>query len=254
MPTDAADLGIFGGSGFYSFLDDVETVNVDTPYGETSSPLFIGAIGDRRVAFIARHGVDHQFPPHRIPARANVWAMGQVGVRALVSPFAAGSLQPHIHPGEFVVCDQLVDRTSGRADTYSDGPEISHVTFADPYDAELRRVLVDVARDEGITVHDKGTVVVIQGPRFATRAESNWYRTAGWEVINMTQYPEAALAAELAIPYAGVGLITDYDTGLEGVAEIAPVTEREVFAFFEANIDRVRKLLFAAVPQLLLAP
>ena len=152
------------------------------------------------------------------------------------------------------MCDQLVDRTSGRADTYSDGPEISHVTFADPYDADLRRVLVDVARDQGITVHDEGTVVVIQGPRFATRAESNWYRTAGWEVINMTQYPEAALAAELAIPYAGVGLITDYDTGLEGVAEIEPVTEREVFAFFEANIDRVRKLLFAAVPQLPLAP
>lgn len=250
-----ADVGVFGGSGFYSFLDDVDTVDVETPYGAPSGPVTIGSVGDRRVAFLPRHGRRHELPPHRINYRANVWAMRELGVRAIVAPCAAGSLQAHIHPGDLVVVDQLVDRTSGRADTFFDGPEVHHVAFAEPYDAGLRAVLVAAAVELGLVAHDGGTMVVVQGPRFSTRAESRWFGSMGWEVINMTGYPEAVLAAELAIPYAAVALITDYDAGLTGVDGISvdgiePVTQEMVFSFFEGNIERVRTLLFAAIPRL----
>jgi 5'-methylthioadenosine phosphorylase len=176
--------------------------------------------------------------------------MQALGVRALLGPFAAGSLRPGIHPGDFVVCDQLVDRTWGRPDTYFDGPETKHVSLADPYDETLRKAAFDAAASAGITVHERGTVVVVQGPRFSTRAESQWYRSLGWDVINMTQYPEAALARELDIPYAGIALITDYDTGLEGVEGVTPVSHEEVLAVFEGNVHRVRDLLFALIPRL----
>ncbi len=248
----AADVGVFGGSGFYTFLDDVEEHVVDTPYGAPSAPLTIGTIGERRVAFVPRHGRDHQFAPHRVPYRANVWAMKALGVGALLGPFAAGSLQPAIHPGDFVVVDQLVDRTWGRADTFhddfTDGPH--HVSLADPYDETLREALLAAARRLGLTVHPGGTCVVIQGPRFSTRAESRWYRAQGWEVIGMTQYPEASLAREAGIPFAGIALITDYDTGVEGEGDTGAVTQEEVFAVFEANVHRVRDLLAAVIPTL----
>ena len=245
-----AEVGVFGGSGLYSFLDDVEEVTIDTPYGATSAPLTIGEVGGRRVAFLPRHGRKHELPPHRIPYRANVWAMRELGVRTIVGPCAAGSLQAHVHPGELVVVDQLVDRTWGRPDTFFDGPEVHHVSFADPYDAAMRSSLVAAARRLELPVHDGGTMVVVQGPRFSTRAESRWFTSMGWEVINMTGHPEAVLAAELAIPYAAVALITDYDVGLEGAAGVEPVTQEMVFAFFEGNLERVRGLLFEAIPSL----
>ena len=245
-----ADVGVFGGSGLYSFLDDIEEVTIDTPYGATSAPLTIGDVGSRRVAFLPRHGRKHELPPHRIPYRANLWAMRELGVQTIVGPCAAGSLQAHVHPGELVVVDQLVDRTWGRPDTFFDGPEVRHVSFADPYDAATRSVLVAAARRLELPVHDGGTMVVVQGPRFSTRAESRWFTSMGWEVINMTGHPEAVLAAELAIPYAAVALITDYDIGLEGVAGVEPVTQEMVFKFFEGNLARVRALLFEAIPSL----
>jgi 5'-methylthioadenosine phosphorylase len=178
--------------------------------------------------------------------------MQELGVRLLVAPFAAGSLQPTIHPGEFVVVDQFVDRTSGRADTFfdsfDDGPR--HVSVADPYDADARAVLVEAGRRLGITMHDGGTVVVVQGPRFSTRAESAWYRSLGWDVVNMTQYPEAALAREADMRYVGVALVTDYDTGLEGMPGVEPVTQEQVFGFFEDNVHHIRDLLLEAIPAL----
>lgn len=247
-----ADVGLFGGSGFYDFLHDTETVPVSTAWGEPSAPVTMGTVGPVRVAFLPRHGLRHQYPPHRINYRANIDAMRQLGVRALLSPFAAGSLQPDIHPGDFVVVDQLVDRTWGRESTFFDsfagGPR--HIPFADPYDAALRSRLVEVARAQGITVHDGGTVVVVNGPRFSTRAESASYRQAGWHVVNMTQSPEAPLAREAELPFAGVALVTDYDVGLDPDAGVEPVTQEQVFAVFESNLHRVRDLLLAAIPEL----
>jgi len=252
-PTDSplprADIGVFGGSGFYDFLDEVELVEIDTPWGAPSAPVALGTIEGVRVAFLPRHGAGHGLPPHRVPYRANVAAMVELGVGGLLSPFAAGSLQPGIHPGDFVVVDQFVDRTNGREATFHDifdqGPQ--HAALADPYHAGLRACLVDTARRQGITVHDGGTVVVVQGPRFSTRAESAWHRSMGWHVVNMTQSTEASLAGEAGLPFAGVALVTDYDSGVEG-GDIAPVTQEEVFAVFEANVHRVRDLLFAAIP------
>jgi 5'-methylthioadenosine phosphorylase len=241
---------VFGGSGFYAFLDDVSEVEVETPYGPPAAPVTIGEVAGRRVAFLPRHGRRHEYPPHRIPFRANLWAMRELGVRHLLAPCASGSLQPHIAPGHFVVCDQLVDRTWGRDGTFHDGPTVEHLAFADPYDPRLRALVVEVARADGIAVHDGGTVVVIQGPRFSTRAESRSYRTMGWDVINMTQAPEAALAAELAIPYVAIALVTDYDTGVEGDDGVEPVTQEAVFAFFEQNVERVRELLVRVIEHL----
>ena len=247
-----AEIGVFGGSGFYSFLDDVEEHRVSTAFGAPSAPITVGTLGELRVAFIPRHGRAHELPPHRVNYRANIAAMREVGVRVVLAPFAAGSLQPTIHPGDFVVVDQFVDRTSGRADTFydsfDDGP--THVSLADPYDADLRRALVSAARELDITVRDGGTVVVVQGPRFSTRAESAWYRSQGWDVINMTQYPEAALAREADLRYGAVALVTDYDTGLEGMPGVEPVTQEQVFGFFEDNVHRVRDLLFTVIPRL----
>ena len=245
-----AEVGVFGGSGFYSFLDDAVEVTLETPYGPPAAPLTIGAIGGRRVAFLPRHGRKHELLPHRINYRANLWAMREVGVTRIIGPCAAGSLQPAVAPGDFVVPDQLVDRTWGRADTFYEGPVAHHVSYADPYCTELSGVAVEAARAAGIAVHHRGTVVVVQGPRFSTRAESRWYRSQGWEVINMTQYPEAYLARELGICYAAIALITDYDTGVEAEAGVEPVTQAEVFGFFKSNLDRVRRLLFKAIAAL----
>lgn len=242
-----AEIGVFGGSGFYSFLEDTETVDIDTPFGKPSAPPVIGDVGGRRVAFIPRHGRKHEFPPHRVPYRANAWAMKELGVQRIVGPNACGSLAPHVKPGDFVICDQLVDRTRERPNTLYDGPETTHVSFADPYCSVMRGVAITEGKRLDIPLHERGTVVVIEGPRFSTRAESAWFASAGWEVINMTQYPEALLARELEICYANISLITDYDVGVEGVP---PVTHEQVVHVFEQNNARLRELLFAIIPAL----
>jgi 5'-methylthioadenosine phosphorylase len=240
-----ATIGVFGGSGFYAFLEDAAEIKVSTPYGDPSAPIVVGDVGGTRAAFLPRHGRRHEYPPHKVPYRANLWALKELGVQRVVAPAAAGSLQPHVRRGDFVVCDQLVDRTSGRAPTYYDGPETTHVSLADPYCPELRGVAVAEGRALGITMHERGTVVVVEGPRFSTRAESRWFASAGWEVINMTQYPEAALARELELCYVNVSLITDYDVGVEGVA---PVSVEEVVKVFAENNEHLRALLNAIVP------
>jgi 5'-methylthioadenosine phosphorylase len=240
-------IGVFGGSGFYEFLDDVENVQIETPFGPTSAPIRVGAIEGKRVAFMPRHGDKHELPPHRVNFRANVWAMREAGVRRIVGPCACGSLQPELHPGTFVIPDQFVDRTRGRADTFYDDRTV-HVSAADPYCPELRKILGGAAEALGIEVQVGGTVVVIQGPRFSTRAESKWFTSMGWSVVNMTQYPEAWLARELELCYATVALVTDYDVGLEGMPHIAPVSAEEAFRVFAENLSRLRDLLFRAIP------
>ncbi len=249
-PEGVQPVGIFGGSGFYRFLDAVEEVAVDTPYGPPSARIRRGDVHGTPVAFMPRHGDEHTLPPHRINYRANVWAMKQVGVRRIIGPSACGSLRPELTPGTFVVCDQFVDRTSGREDTFYDGPQTTHVSAADPYCSDLGEVLVASAREEGIDVVPGGTVVVIQGPRFSTRAESRWFSASGWHVVNMTQYPECWLARELGLCYANVSLVTDYDVGLEGSPDVRPVSADAAVAVFAENLDRLRALLFRAVPKI----
>lgn len=243
-----ARIGIFGGSGFYSLLEGVDEIQVETPYGAPSAPLTIGEIGGVSVAFLPRHGKEHTLPPQVINYRANVWAMKSLGVERIIGPCAAGSLKEEVRPGDFVISDQLVDRTTGRKDTFYDGPITTHVSFADPYCPEMREVAIKTGRDQGITLHERGTVVTIQGPRFSTRAESKWFQQAGWEVINMTQYPEAYLARELEICYVNIALITDYDVGVEGRDDA--VSHEEVIKVFTANNDKLRALLFSLVPSL----
>ena len=251
QPVDKADVGVFGGSGFYSLMEGpVEQVSVQTPYGSPSDTITVGRMGDVRVAFLPRHGLHHRLPPHAINYRANVWAMAQLGVKRVLAPTAAGSLQPHIKPGEFVVCDQFVDRTYARVQTFYDGPRVVHISTADPYCPDLRVKAVEVARELDISVHERGTVVVIQGPRFSTRAESRWFSNQGWEVINMTQYPEVVLARELELCYVNIALITDYDAGLEGQDGIKPVSVSEVVEVMNANNERVRRLIEVLVPRI----
>ncbi len=221
---------------------------MQTPFGPPSARLAVGDLGGRRVAFLARHGVNHEVPALRVNYRANLWALRRLGVRRVLAPCSVGSLQPEIKPGDFVVCDQLVDRTRGRADTFFDGPTVAHVSFADPYCPELRQAAVAAARAEDVPVHEQGTVVVIQGPRFSTRAESRWFSAAGCDVVNMTQYPEAVLARELGMCYSGIALATDYDAGLEGTGGIEAVTIETVFKVLAENVERVQAVLRSMVP------
>lgn len=245
-----ADIGVFGGSGFYSFLDDVEEIEMETPYGKPSDKIALASIGSKIVAFLPRHGKDHSYPPHMIPYRANLYAMKTLGVKYIIAPTASGSLNKEIRPGDFVVCDQFIDRTWGRKDTYYDGPETKHISTAEPYCQELRELAIEVCKDIGVSVHEKGTVVVVQGPRFSTKAESRWFNKMGWDVINMTQYPECVLAKELQIPYVNIALITDYDAGLEGEDDIKPVTEEEVYKVFSQNNDKVKKVAFEMIEKI----
>lgn len=245
-----AEIGVIGGSGLYQFLTALETVATATPWGDPSAPITIAAVGDRRVAFLPRHGLHHEFPAHRVNYRANIWALRDLGVTQILAPFACGSLQLSYAPGALVVPDQLVDFTRGRAETYFDGPVTNHVSIADPYCSRLRSQLLTSTTAAGHDSHDGSTVVVINGPRFASRAESRWYSRQGWDLINMTQLPEAPLARELGICFAGLALVTDYDAGVEGRDDIAAVTQDEVFAFFAQNIDVVRDVLIHSIANL----
>jgi len=238
-----AEIGVIGGSGLYRFLDDAHALSVATPYGEPSGEVTVAPVEGRTVAFLPRHGPRHTLPPHRINYRANIWALHTLGVRRVLAPCAVGSLRAEHGPGAVVVCDQFVDRTRGRADTYFDGPEVAHLSAADPYCEELRPLAVRAAREAGMQARDGGTVVVVNGPRFSTRAESRWFARAGWDLVNMTQYPEAALARELGMCYVNLSLVTDYDSGLEHDGSVPAVTQQEVFAVFDQNMPRLREAL-----------
>ncbi|MDG3010879.1 S-methyl-5'-thioadenosine phosphorylase [Rhodococcus sp. D2-41] len=234
------DIAVIGGSGFYSFFDsDAHGVIVDTPYGRPSAPITIGAVAGRQTAFLPRHGERHQYSPHTVPYRANMWALRTLGVRKVLAPCAAGSLSPDLGPGAVVVPDQLVDRTSGRTQTYFDGGAV-HVRFADPYCPGLRAAAMLPGTVDG------GAVVVVEGPRFSTRAESRWFAAQGWTLVNMTGHPEAVLARELELCYATIALVTDLDAGLtagEGVRAV------DVFAEFERNLGPFKDLVRAAVAE-----
>jgi 5'-methylthioadenosine phosphorylase len=232
-------LGVIGGSGFYTFFGaDSRSVNLDTPFGEPSAPVTVGTVGEHEVAFLPRHGVNHEYPAHKVPYRANMWALRSLGVRQVFAPCAVGSLTPDLQPGAIVVPDQLVDRTRSRADTYFDSGA-AHLSFADPYCPTLRSA---VAGLPGVV--DGGTMVVIEGPRFSTRAESQWFAAAGFTLINMTGYPEAVLARELEICYAAIALVTDLDAGIDAGSG---VKLHDVIGEFEKNIEPFKKLVAEAI-------
>jgi 5'-methylthioadenosine phosphorylase len=241
-----AELAVIGGSGLYALMDGVTGHPVDTPYGAPSDPIMITELGGRRVAFLPRHGRDHRHPPHLIPYRANLWALRSIGVRQIFAPCAVGGLRPEHGPGSFVVPDQLIDRTSGRPQTYYDRGAV-HVPFADPYCPVGRSTVLRTAREQGIAAHDGGTMVVVEGPRFSTRAESRWFTDTGGSVINMTGHPEAVLARELALCYTAIALVTDYDAGVETGHG---VVQEDVFRVFAENIATLRDLLLRAITAL----
>jgi 5'-methylthioadenosine phosphorylase len=236
-----AEVAVIGGSGFYSFLDDPEQVAVQTPYGEPSGPVSVGEVAGRRVAFLPRHGSGHELPPHRINYRANLWALRSLGVRQVLAPCAVGGLRSEVAPGDLVVPDQLVDRTSGRERSYVERGAV-HLPFADPYCPRLSSAL---AAPDG--VRRGGTMVVIDGPRFSTRAESQDYASRGWTLINMTGAPEAALARELRMCLATIALVTDMDAGVAGEAG---VRQEEVFALFAKNTERLKTLIAGVIAEL----
>ena len=243
-PPSAAEIGVIGGSGLYALLDDAHEVEVSTPYGPPSDPITIAEVGGRRVAFLPRHGRDHRYPPHKIPYRANLWALRSLGVRQIIAPCAVGGLRPELGPGTFVVPDQLIDRTSGRAQTYYDQGAV-HVSFADPY-CPVGRATV-LAKAQAVSPVDGGTMVVVEGPRFSTRAESRWFTAIGGTIVNMTGHPEAVLARELALCYTTIALVTDHDAGVEGEHG---VTHAEVFKVFADNTQTLRGILLDAVAAL----
>jgi 5'-methylthioadenosine phosphorylase len=233
--TTRAEVAVIGGSGFYSFLDDAEQHQVDTPYGAPSGRVSIGDVAGRRVAFLPRHGPRHEHPPHAIPYRANAWALRSLGVRQVLAPCAVGGLRPEVAPGDVVVPDQMVDRTVGRTQTFVATGAV-HVPFADPYCPRLCAAVV--AADASVKIG--GTMVVVEGPRFSTRAESVHYAAQGWALVNMTGHPEAVLAREMRQCYAPIALVTDMDAGVEAGSGVG---QEEVFALFAANLDRLRGLL-----------
>jgi 5'-methylthioadenosine phosphorylase len=242
-----AEIGIIGIDAASSPFTDGERVEPDTPYGATSAPLQIGEIGGKMVAFLPRRGENRELPPPQIPYRANVWAMKELGVRRIVAPGVCGALRLDFDQGDFVVCDQFMDQTRGRADTYYDGPGTRLVSAAEPFCADLGRTLIETARELSIPVREAATVVVIQGPRFSTRAESEFFRGIGCDIVDMITYPECHLARELELCYAHIGMVTDHDVGIGGAGVVSGATVARVTA---EMLGRLQQLLHAVIPKI----
>lgn len=247
MDNVQAEIGVFGGSGFYNFLDNVKLIDIDTPYGKPADKVALAEISGKKVAFLPRHGSKHQYPPHKIPYLANLAAFKQLGVKRVIGPCAAGSLQKDIQPGSFVICDDIVDMTKSRSETFCDGPKVYHMHMTNFYCPELRETAINAVIKNSIRCHETGTVVVINGPRFASRAESRMYSEMGFQVINMTQYPESYLARELDMCYVNISLITDYDIGLVGINGIEPSQVDVILKVFKENNDKLKKVLFTLI-------
>lgn len=237
-------LGIIGGSGIYDLpgLENRQEVAVDTPFGKPSDALITGTLAGVRMAFLPRHGRGHRLAPHELPFRANLHAMKQLGMSAVVGISAVGSMQEHIQPGHLVLIDQFLDRTRGRTveSTFFGDGCVAHAHFADPVWEPLRLLALAAARSAGATAHDGGTYVCMEGPLFSTRAESKLYRSWGVDVIGMTNLQEAKLAREAEIAYATIALVTDYDCWHETEADV-DVTA--VLAVIKQNVDLARRVV-----------
>lgn len=257
MIKSKADIGIIGGSGFYEFFGRGKWASIKTPYGKPSDQIFLTTFKNKKIAFLPRHGRGHKIPPHKINYRANIWALKQLGVKIIIAPSAVGSLQSNIKRGDFIICDDFIDRTHSRKDTFFDKNKVIHVSSADCYCEQLRKIVFQVFEQNKIRYHKTGTAVIIQGPRFSTRAESKWFTKMGWEVVNMTQYPEAVLAREAEICYLNISLVTDYDAGLIGKKSlpadrqgIKPVSTEEVIRVFDKNTEKLKKIILEIIEKI----
>lgn len=241
-------IGIIGGTGFYDFFSgDCKEISIKTKFGSPSDKITIGSLFGKEVVFLPRHGKKHSIPPHKIPYLANIAAMQKLGVKRIIAPAAVGSLKKNINPGDFVVCDQFIDQTKTRKDTFFDGPKVAHIEMAYPYCSELRSLAVGQARKLKLKIHPNGTVVIIEGPRFSTLADSLRFSKMGADLINMTQYPEVVLALELGICYLNISLVTDYDTGIYAGSNVKPVSIEEVLNNFSKNTVKLKKLVSAII-------
>lgn len=247
-PVYRADVGIIGGSGLYDpgLLRDTKEIKVYTPYGETSDNILIGSYGGKTIAFLPRHGRGHRIPPHRINYRANIWALKSLGVRYIIAVSAVGSLREDYMPGDLVIPDQFIDMTKTRSYSFFDGPQVAHVSMAEPFCEFLRRMIVKVGKELGYRVHDRGTYICIEGPRFSTKAESRvWKEVFKADIIGMTLVPEVNLACEAQICYATIAMVTDYDVWAE-----KPVTAEEVARVMADNVDKAKRILMNLIPEL----
>ncbi len=241
-------IGIIGGSGFYSLLESPEVVEVDTKFGKPSDKIALGKINNCDVAFLPRHNSKHNIPPQKVPYKANIAALESLNVKRIIATNAVGSLRPDYAPGEFVLFDQFVNMTNNREDTFFDENIVAHVSMADPYCSELRELAGKTLEKLSIPYHKTASVVVINGPRFSSKAESKFFSKQGFDVINMTQYPEVVLAKEKGMCYLGIGIVTDYDAGLEGNPEIKPVRSDEMLAVFGKNIEKAKDVVKELFP------
>ena len=258
-PEEKAVIGIIGGSGFYEFLDG-EEVTIDTPFGEPSDKILLAQYGGKKIAFLPRHGKKHQYPPHQINFRANLFALKKLGVKHIIAPSAVGSLKPAIEPGHFVICDQFLNLTRSRNDTFFNGGKtepiegelfhkVAHISMAEPYCPEMRNLAGKACSGLDIVHHKKGTVLVIEGPHFSTRAESRFFANFA-DIVNMTQYPEVALARELEMCYLNISLVTDYDAGLAGRPDIKSVSSQDVLQVFKKNNEKVKQVILEIIKNL----
>jgi len=242
-------IGVIGGSGFYELLENAKEVEIKTPFGKPSDKILVGDYKGKSVAFLARHGRKHELPPHKINYKANMWALKQLGVKYVLAPCACGSLQPDVKPGEFVIVDQFVNKTYGRDDTYYHGPDVVHISSAEPYCPHLRLEVDKIAKKLKIKSQLGGTVVVVNGPRFSSKAESKFFSDQGWDAINMTNYPECVLARELEMCYSAICLVTDYDAGIFDKDNKA-VEFTDVAKVFAQNNVKVKKLILKVIEDL----
>ncbi|BCS91231.1 MAG: 5'-methylthioadenosine phosphorylase [Candidatus Micrarchaeota archaeon] len=238
-----AKIGVIGGSGFYTLLERPKLLDARTAYGIPSDKIALGSIEGREIAFIPRHGSKHTLAPHKVPYRANIQALSELGVERVIATNAVGSLRKDYKPGDIVIFDQFINFTNGRDDTFFNKYRVAHVSTADPFCKELREIAIEEAEKMKLSFHSNGTVVIINGPRFSTKAESRMFRRLGADLINMTLYPEVALAREKALCYLGIGVITDYDSGLEEDESIAPVSYKELNRIFKDSIPKVKELI-----------
>lgn len=234
--------GIIGGSGLYHIdgIEIIDELDLDTPYGKPSDTLTLASIHGHEVVFLPRHGKSHTIPPDKINYRANIYAMKLAGVSEIISLSAVGSLREEISPGDFVLIDQFVDRTRERQSSFFNGPIVAHVSIADPICNSLHFRLQQACEQQGITTHNKGTYLAMQGPQFSTRAESNLYRSWGMDVIGMTNMPEARLAREAEICYATVAMSTDYDCWRENEENVSVTSVIEVM---NNNVNKAKSML-----------